>query len=121
MSAAPLEDRQRSRTGERNQPAVAQLDRALGRARIAFLTDGHELAAFDHEASVARGVLRAKAKHHDRRSFGKGLTYPGESLRPNEWRIAENHEHVIGCARNRGFCGQHGMSGSTPLRLHEDL
>ena len=67
------------------------------------------------------GILGAKAKHHDRCPFGEGFTYSSQSLRPNKRRVAEDHEYVVCGARDRGFRGQHRMSGPAPLRLHENL
>src|SRR5262249_58672387 len=57
--ADPLQDRQGGRTGECHQTAVTQIGRALGPARIRFLTDGDELAGLEHEAPLPPGVLRA--------------------------------------------------------------
>ena len=88
--ADPLQDRQRGRTGECHQTAVTQSDRAFGWARIRFLTDGNEFAAFEHEATVPRGILRAKAKHHECRPVGESLANARERLRPNERCVAEN-------------------------------
>src|SRR5262249_6264661 len=119
--ADPLEDRQCSWTRKRHEPAVAQLDGTLGRARVDIFSNGDEVTALDHKAAIAGRVFRAKAEHHNRRSFGESLTYASEGPWPNKRRIAENHEHVIGGARKRGFCGEHGMSSSAALRLYEDL
>src|SRR5437763_528520 len=45
----------------------------------------------------------------------------GQSLRPDERGVAEDHQHVVGLARELGLCRQHRMRGTAALRLHENL
>ncbi len=66
----------RGLAGERHQPAIAQIDGALGRRRIELLADGDELVAFQHQPSVAGRILRPEAEHGDGRALGERLAHP---------------------------------------------
>ncbi len=67
------------------------------------------------------GSARAKAEHHDGRALARASAHPQQGLRPDQRRVAENHENVVGVRGDRGPCRQHRMGGPAALRLHEDL
>ncbi len=119
--ADPLEDGERGRAGKRHQAAVAESDRPFGRTGIELLADGDELAAFQHEAAIAGRIPRPKAEHDDRGTLGECVAHPDQRLRPNQRRVAEDDENVVGARAIATFAASTACAVPRRSRLHEDV
>ena len=118
--ADPLQDRQRMSSGERHQPAVAEIDRALAGACIGFLADSDEFAVGDDEPAVAERVGSAESEHGERRARGQRRAQARQRRRPHERRVAVDDEDVIGLKARDGRLGrQRRVRRSALLVLHK--
>ncbi len=96
--ADPLQNGERAAAGERHQAGIAQVDAALGLARIELLADGDERAAVEHQPAVALRVSRPEAEHGQRRTIRERRAHAHQRLRAHERRVGEDHQHIVGRA-----------------------
>ena len=95
-------------------PLHRSIARSAG-AGVELLADGDELAVLQHQPPIAGRVGRAEAEHRDRRACGQCRAHSRQRLRPDQRRVAENDENIVGAARDRALGGQHRMRGAAPL------
>ena len=119
--ADPLEDGRARVAGERHQAAVAEVDRALAGLASSSSRMATSSPPVEHQAAVAGRIVRPKAEHHDGCAFGQRRRACAQRLRPDQRRVAEDDQDIVGAARDRRFRRQHRMRGAAPLVLHEDL
>ena len=86
-----------------------------------MLADRDQAIAIHQQAAIAGRIGGAETEHRERRALGEGLAHPRKRLRRNQRRIAEDHQQIVGAARNRLARRQHRMRRAEPLALDKGL
>ena len=80
-----------------------------------------ELPALLHQPAIAARIARPKPQDRDGGALRDRLAHARQRLRPDQRRVGENDQHIIGRPGNGGLGGQHRMGGAAAIGLHENL
>ena len=116
-----FENLQRVLAGERHQPRIAELDRALRSGCVLVLDDLFQFAIALDEPAIPGRVYGLEAEHHNRGSGCEPGAQRSEGLRPHQGRVGKGHDHVVITATQALPRRQHRMSCPAPLPLDREF
>ena len=113
------EQRQGLVAGQSHQPAIAEIDQALGGARLLVLANGEERIALGDETAIAAGIGGAETQRCHGRPRGQRRTQRLQRLRAHQRGVRIKNQNVVHRLGQGLAGGEHRMGGAQALGLHE--
>ena len=115
-----VKDGERGVAAQPHHAGIAQPNRLLRGACVLLLADGEKLVVLRNQAAIAGRISGTEAEHGDGRAVRQRRTQAGERARADQRRVAiDDHRSRAPAPARPG--GEHGVGGSPPLGLNENL